>query len=294
MTDATILVPTHDHAALLPFALRSALAQRGVEIELFVVGDGVGDDTRGALEAFLGDPRVRFFDRPKGERHGERLRHDALQESSAPVVCYLSDDDLLLPGHVAHMRSLLGGADFAHDAPVNVWPDGALRYNAVDLADARYVERLREGRIGGLTGVSHTREAYERLPHGWRPAPARVPTDVHMWRQFATLPGFRAATGKRLTSLQFPSPLRAHMTMEERAEELERWEKRISEPGFPAELDELVAEATRQAALRLKLTAAGLENQLDAVRSTRWWRTRRAVAGLRPVRAARTRFGSGR
>ena len=29
MTDATILIPTHRHAAFLPFAVRSALAQEG-------------------------------------------------------------------------------------------------------------------------------------------------------------------------------------------------------------------------------------------------------------------------
>jgi len=98
VTDATILIPTYRHAALLPYAIRSALAQEGVEIELFVVGDGVEDDTREVVASFLSDARVRFFDLPKGERHGERLRHQALRESSAPIVCYLSDDDLLLLG----------------------------------------------------------------------------------------------------------------------------------------------------------------------------------------------------
>ncbi len=39
MTDATILIPTFRHAALLPFSLRSALNQDDVEIEVFVVGD---------------------------------------------------------------------------------------------------------------------------------------------------------------------------------------------------------------------------------------------------------------
>ena len=72
MTDVTILIPTYRHAALLPYAVTSALAQTGASFELFVVGDGVEDDTRAALEPFLSDPRVRFFDLPKGQRHGER------------------------------------------------------------------------------------------------------------------------------------------------------------------------------------------------------------------------------
>jgi len=290
VTDATILIPTHRHAELLPYAMRSALAQEGVEIEILVIGDGVEDDTRHALTPFLSDPRVRFFDCPKGERHGERLRHEALQDATSPIVCYLSDDDLLLSGHVAQMRELLEQADLAHDLPVNVWPGGSLRYNAFDLARPEFVELLAVGRGGGgLTGVAHTRNAYERLPYGWRPAPPGTPTDIHMWQQFLTIQGFKGVTGDRLTTLKFPSPLRTHMSAAERVFELEQWQRRIIDPEFPAELDALAVLAARRAAERLKLTAVRLELELDRIQRTRWWRARRAVAGLRPVRALRAR-----
>ena len=137
--------------------MRSALVQEHAQIEVFVVGDGVGDDSRRALEPFLADPRVRFFDRPKGERHGERLRHEALQESTAPVVCYLCDDDLLLPGHVRRMTELLEHADVATDLPANVWPDGSIRYYAFDFGRPEFVQLVAEGRTGaGLTGFAHT------------------------------------------------------------------------------------------------------------------------------------------
>lgn len=290
MTDATILIPTYRHAALLPYAIRSALAQEGVEIELFVVGDGVEDDTREVVASFLSDARVRFFDLPKGERHGERLRHQALRESSAPIVCYLSDDDLLLPGHVAQMQHVLETADLAHDSPVNVWPDGSLRYNAFNLGRPEFVELLARGRGGGgLTGMAHTTSAYDRLTFGWRPAPPTVPTDIYMWQQFLTLPGFRGTTAERLTTLVFPSPLRTQMSAAERAAELELWQGRMVEPGFSDELDALVHEAARRTAERLKLKSVGLELELERVRHTRWWRTRRAFAELRPIRALRAR-----
>ena len=139
MSDATILVPTYRHPTFLPFALRSALAQEDAEIEVFVVGDGVEDDTRLALQPFLTDSRVRFFDRPKGQRHGEQLRHEALQESSSTVVCYLCDDDLLLPGHVRRALELLQHADLVTDLPANVWPDGSVHYFAFDLARSEFV-----------------------------------------------------------------------------------------------------------------------------------------------------------
>ncbi len=82
------------------------------------------DDTRAALEPFRDDVRVRFFDFPKGERHGELNRHEALGEAKGRIVCYLSDDDLLLPGHVVEMGRLLENADFAHSAPFAVMLDG--------------------------------------------------------------------------------------------------------------------------------------------------------------------------
>lgn len=290
MTDATILIPTFRHAALLPFSLRSALNQEDVEIEVFVVGDGVEDDTREALAPFLTDSRVRFFDFPKGERNGERLRHAALQESASPIVCYLSDDDLLLPGHVAQVRQLLQHVDLATAHPVNVWPDGNLRYNAFDLARPEFVEMLAAGRGGGgLAGFAHTRDAYERLPYGWRPAPPDMPSDIYMWQQFLTLPGFEGATCDRPTTLVFPSPLRTHMSVDERVAELEEWEQRMGDPAFPAELEALAVLAARRAAERLKLTAVRLEDELDRVRRTRWWRARRACAELRPVQALRAR-----
>jgi glycosyltransferase involved in cell wall biosynthesis len=291
LTDATILIPTYHHPKLVPYAVRSALAQEGVEIELFVVGDGVEDDTRAALEPFLADSRVKFFDRPKGQRNGERLRHEALQESTAPIVCYLGDDDLLLPGHVAQMQRLLEDADFAHDLTVDVLPDGSLRYNVFDFGRPEFVELVAAGRAGvGLTGASHTRAAYDRLPFGWRPAPPGVPSDMYMWKQFLSLPGFTGVTSDRLRVLTFPSPLRAHMTAEERAAELEVWEERIRDAGFPAELDAMVAIASRRAAERLKLKSVRLERELERVQRTRWWRVRRTLAEFGPVSALRARL----
>jgi len=46
MSDAAILIPTHRHAELLPFAVRSALGQVDADVEVLVVGDGVNDATR--------------------------------------------------------------------------------------------------------------------------------------------------------------------------------------------------------------------------------------------------------
>jgi GalNAc5-diNAcBac-PP-undecaprenol beta-1,3-glucosyltransferase len=295
VTDATILVPTHRHAALLPYALRSALAQEGVELELFVVGDGVEDDTRAALEPFLADARVRFFDFPKGARHGEAHRHEALREATGRFVCYLSDDDLLLPDHAADMAALLEDADFAHSAPLVVLPGGALRYGPVDLERAEFHALLLRGGWNKvvLTGAAHTLGAYRRLPHGWRPAPPDVWTDLYMWQQFLRLPGFRGRTSARLTHLHLADGQRRDYSVEERVSELEDWWGRTQEPGFAEELAAEVAETVRRAAVVREARVHELKDALAAMRATRWWRLRAALATARP-RGPRARRGEAR
>jgi hypothetical protein len=282
MTSVSILIPTHRHPELLPLALRSALAQDGVEVEVLVVGDGVDDDTRAAVAPFLDDERVRFFDFPKGERHGERHRHTALQEARGRVVTYLSDDDLLLPGHAEEMLRLLDEADFAHPSPVVVTPAGEVLHVQVDLGRREFVERMYLGRSRiGLTGVAHTKEAYDRLPAGWRPAPADVYTDLWMWLQWCDQPWFRGRTGRHVTALHFPDPDRRHLSPQQRVAELESWWARCRAPGFQQEVDAQIDEQIYQLALDLKVQAMDLKDrlaELERRNASRWLRAKRALA----------------
>lgn len=298
MIDATVVVPTYRHAALLPYAIRSVLAQEGAAIELFVVGDGVEDDTRETIEDFLRDERVRFFDFPKGERHGELGRHEALESARGRVVCYLSDDDLFFPDHVSEMLLLLEDADFAHSAPLVVMPDGLLRYGSIDVARPEFHAFLLRGdwnRIS-LSGTAHTLESYRRLPDGWRPAPANVWSDLYMWQQFVRQPWFRGRTGTRLTHIHLPDRGRRQMSVAERVAELEGWWDRIHKPGFAVELERMVADAVREEALTREARVHELEDAVwkarDTVRqiqSTRWWRLRTRLATSAPYRALRSR-----
>jgi hypothetical protein len=241
----------------VPFAVRSALSQVGASFELFIVGDGVEEDTRAALEPYLSDSRVLFFDRPKGERHGALLRHEALRESTGDIVCYLCDDDLLLPWYLETISELLAGADVAQDLPVNVWPSGELRYYGFNLGRPEFVEQMAAGTGGGgLTRTAHTRTFCESLPYGWQPAPPGTPSDMYMFRQLATMPGFRGATSNRLATLNFPSPVRGAMSVAERVAELEHRERRIGDPQFPKELEALTFAAARRAAEKTQADVA--------------------------------------
>lgn len=296
MTDVSILIPTHRHVTLLPWAIRSALDQDNASVEVLVVGDGVEDQTRDVIAGFASDPRVRFFDLPKGPRLGEAYRHAVLlEEARGRIVSYLSDDDVLLRDHVLGILPLLEDADFAHPAIAHVTPDGTLVFHHWDVRRPEFVWLMRSGRCAlGLTGTSHTLDAYRRLPRGWRTTPEGVATDRYMWLQWVDQPWFRGATSRRLTHLHFPDPRWKELAEDERADVLGDWFVRSRRPGFREEADAMLQDAVFRAGETSRIEARTHELELAAVQATRWWRARTTLAMSWPLRALRARRSEAR
>ncbi len=236
---ATIVVPTHDHGPLVELAVRSALEQSVREIEVFVMGDGVTQETRAAVTALVrSDPRVRFFDHPKGPRLGEHYRHAALAEARGEIVTYLGDDDLYLPQHVALVRAALANADFAAALNVAAGPDGPMKPRvSIDVAAKGALEHMLAHPDDGigLSRISHTLAAYRRLPHGWRTTPIGLMTDRYMVQQFMEQPWLRAVSLTTPSVLRFPSKPRADWTLERRRAEMAQHFDRVRDPAWCAE-----------------------------------------------------------
>jgi glycosyltransferase involved in cell wall biosynthesis len=191
---ATVVVPTTgDRGPLLPFSIGSVLRQSIRNIEVFVIGDGVSDQTRGAINSIVSnDPRVRFFDHPKHERRGEPHRHEALKSARGKIVCYLCDRDLMLPNHVDNLLSVLSDADFAHSLAVRKAQGDGFRIRELrDLTRPKY--RNAPKLLTPLSMVGHTISFYRSLPFGWRTTPPGIATDEHMWKQFLEIPECRVA-----------------------------------------------------------------------------------------------------
>ena len=294
--------------------MRSALAQEGASIELFVVGDGVEDDTRAALEPFLADPRVRFFDLPKGERHGERKSTrprsrrppGASSATSATTTCSCPA--------TSHDARAARGRRLRPQRAVLVEPGDVLAYIPFDLAQAPQQARLRAGDWNaiGLTGAAHTLAAYRRLPWGWRPAPPDVldrPPHVAAVPRPAQLPRCDRH-GAHAPALPEPDLERASARGARAA--LASWSAAIHDPAgrrpgaasaAHVRRDGRIASAScgRRArhsrdcgAIADVTQLADLRAALATVESTRTWRLRNRLLALRPVRALAARLPAAR
>ncbi len=272
MTDppVTVILPTHDHAALLPFAIASVTEQSFGDLALVVIGDGVDDATRDVVaDVCRRDPRVSFLDRPKALRHAEEVRDEVIGSTDSAVIAYHGDDDLLLPWHLREMLDVLGDNDFAHPLPLLVEPDGTLRYIPTDVSrpDCRDWHRDPDSvnNAVSLTGVVHSAASYRRLPAGWRTAPVGTPTDLHMWRQYFGLPDLRAVTANRATTIKLHTDRRKALSPDERVGEIEQWWRRVHATGFREQWDTNADAAVRRAAVDCQLAMSARRNQIQRV-----------------------------
>ncbi|WP_051531645.1 glycosyltransferase family 2 protein [Sphingomonas sp. URHD0057] len=115
-----VVIPTYNHAAFLPAAIRSVLAQKPCPLEIIIVDDGSDDHPEEAIKTF---PGVRLVRQRNAGLSAARNR--GVRETSAPFLLFLDADDRLLPGAIAS-----GLASLASN------PLAALTYGAYDIVDA--------------------------------------------------------------------------------------------------------------------------------------------------------------
>ncbi len=105
--DVSVVIPTYRRPALLVEAIRSALGQEDVDIEIIVVDDSPEASARDAVTR-IADPRVRYFHRETPSLGRPSIvRNDGWPEARGRYVHFLDDDDLVVPGaYAAHVTAL--------------------------------------------------------------------------------------------------------------------------------------------------------------------------------------------
>lgn len=230
---ALIIIPTYNHGSLLRYTVESMLRQTYTNFEIHIVGDGATEETVAtASELATTDTRIHWHSYPKSKRTGEEYRNEIIRKyaTTNDFVCYLADDDLWLPDHVALCAEALRDADVVHTLPWCVAPGHQYRYWWCDWSLPHYRHEVLHGlnRIP-LGMVAHTAVAYLSLPVGWESTPTGTATDHHMWRKFLQHPGLRYGFVSFPTVVHMPSSLRRDWLPEARQVELEYYAKRVKE-----------------------------------------------------------------
>jgi len=231
----TVIIPTFDHGGTIVYGIKSILNQKYQNFEIVVIGDGASEETSRIMHDFCHqDNRISYLPHVKGLGHGELYRHDAILKSTGDYICYLGDDDIWLTDHLTTIKAYLGKFDFVHTCHTGFTPEGKIYFPEANLESARIQEKMlnEKWNFFGPTCVAHTKEAYLKLPFGWRPRPEGMWSDLFMWRQWIDQKRFKFLTIPCSTTLHFPSSLRPHTSISERLIELDLYYKKSLSPDF--------------------------------------------------------------
>lgn len=97
----TVVIPCFNYEQYLSHAVRSALSQQGVDVDVIVVDDASTDESLGVARAIAsGDPRVTVIANEKNSGPVETFNR-GLDAATGEFLVRLDADDLLTPGSLA-------------------------------------------------------------------------------------------------------------------------------------------------------------------------------------------------
>ena len=103
----SVVIPTHNRAALLPRAIGSVLAQTYSHLECIVVDDASTDDTPHVVQQFV-DERLIYL-RHETNRYASAARNTGIAHARGELIAFLDDDDEWLPDKLARQVAFMQG-----------------------------------------------------------------------------------------------------------------------------------------------------------------------------------------
>jgi glycosyltransferase involved in cell wall biosynthesis len=191
-----VIIPTYNRAELVQRALRSALEQPGVDLEVIVVDDGSTDDTPSVLGT-VDDERFTLIVQNNSGRCA--ARNAGAEIASKEWLVFLDSDDELIPASLSAMAELaVESRRLVVAQNRKIAPDGRVRLGKQlwdpheslpngFQAGAFAIHRTLFERIGGyceqIHHSEHTEMAYRIRSIEPRPDAARLPSPTVLIRE---------------------------------------------------------------------------------------------------------------
>lgn len=214
----TVIIPTWNWSAVLPYSIGSVLGQTFTDFELLVIGDGCTDDSEAVVRA-IGDPRLRWINIAR-TGHQSGPNNEGLRQARGEFIAYLGHDDLWMPRHLSLLVE--ASADLVHSLTALVAPD-----NTIKLAPT----------VWRAPSSAMHRRAIAVDAGGWRDfRELRTTPEADLWERMEAA-GARVKFVPRVTAIKFPAGWRRDVYRERPSHEQAAWLARIrAEPELETEL----------------------------------------------------------
>jgi glycosyltransferase involved in cell wall biosynthesis len=161
----SILLPTHNRADVLSFAIQSVLAQTIQDFELLVVGDGCTDHSVEIVQGFA-DPRIHWFDLPKAPGFGYANRNIGLHKARGEYIAFMAHDDLWLSDHLEQLLPFFRDekTEIVYSRPLWVIPFGMIVPGEFNLNRPSTLRAFLNGVVNGIPAgcVIHRRDCLSK------------------------------------------------------------------------------------------------------------------------------------
>jgi len=189
----SVIIPTFNRAGFLQSAIKSVLNQPGPSFEIVVIDDGSTDNTPAVMSAF-DDPRVRYL--RKEHSGAPDSRNHGIEAAQGEWLLWLDSDDLILPGWLARLNTILEAgaeADVYYGNLEVVDAQGRrlhiIRYDDFAGKNALLVSRLVHGNPLPLPGSLMRKDLLERV--GGFDLEFTRAHDYEIWTRLAPAARFR-------------------------------------------------------------------------------------------------------
>jgi GT2 family glycosyltransferase len=230
----TVIIPTYNWSAVLPYSIDSVLRQTMDDFELLVIGDGCTDDSETVVTS-IPDSRVRWINLPSNTGHQTGPNNRGLREARGEFIAYLGHDDIWLGHHLECMMAALesSGAAVAWSLLSRIFPGNRV---GCPLFPGP------QGAGGGTPSCTVYRRSVTDRIGGWKDyRELRLPPEADLFSR-ARAAGFATVFVPRLTAIKFPASARENVYRDKPCHEQAWWSEQIhSRPDFePSHLIEMM------------------------------------------------------